>query len=57
MLWLILAGLSGTAVVGVAAWARSERQKVEREAAERRERGRLKAEEAQLLARLRNKDS
>ena len=53
MLWLILAGLSGTVVVGVAAWARGERKKVEREAAERRERARLQAEEAQLLARLR----
>lgn len=53
MLWLILAGLSGTVVVGVAAWARGERKKVEREATERRERARLQAEEAQLLARLR----
>ena len=53
MLWLILAGLSGTVVVGVAAWARGERKKVEAEAAARKERGRLQAEEAQLLARLR----
>jgi len=53
MLWLILAGLSGTAVVGVAAWARGERKKVEAEAAARKERGRLQAEEAQLLAKLR----
>lgn len=53
MVWLILAGLSGTVVVGVAAWARGERKKVEREATERRERARLQAEEAQLLARLR----
>lgn len=53
MVWLVLAGLSGTVVVGVAAWARGERKKVEREAAERRERARLQAEEAQLLARLR----
>jgi cytochrome c-type biogenesis protein CcmH/NrfF len=55
MLWLILAGLSGTVVVGVAAWARGERKKVETEAARRRERARLQAEEAQLLARL-NRD-
>lgn len=55
MLWLILAGLSGTAVVAVAAWARGERKKVEVEAAARRERARLQAEEAQLLARL-NRD-
>ncbi|MEQ1817385.1 MAG: hypothetical protein ABL871_02150 [Terricaulis sp.] len=54
MLWLILAGLSGTVVVGVAAWARGERKKVEVEAAQRRERARLQAEEAQLLARLRH---
>jgi hypothetical protein len=53
MLWLILAGLSGTVVVGVAAWARGERKKVEAEAAARKERGRLQAEEAQLLAKLR----
>jgi hypothetical protein len=53
MLWLVLAGLSGTVVVGVAAWARGERKKVEVEAAARKERGRLQAEEAQLLARLR----
>ncbi|MBL8545359.1 MAG: hypothetical protein JNL81_02785 [Hyphomonadaceae bacterium] len=53
MLWLVLAGLSGTVVVAVATWARGERKKVEREGAERRERARLQAEEAQLLARLR----
>lgn len=55
MFWLILAGLSGTAVVAVAGWARGERKKVEREAAERRERARLQAEEAQLLARLKDR--
>jgi hypothetical protein len=53
MIWLFLAGFAGMAVVGTAAWARGERRKVEREAAERREAGRLKAEEAQLLAKLR----
>jgi hypothetical protein len=52
MLWLVLAGLSGTVVVGVAAWARGERKKVETETAARRERARLQAEEAQLLAKL-----
>ena len=52
MLWLVLAGLSGTVVVGVAAWARGERRKVEAEAAQRRERARLQTEEAQLLATL-----
>ena len=57
MIWLILAGLSGTAVVAVAAWARGERKKAEAETAARRERGRLQAEEAQLLAKLKGKDS
>jgi hypothetical protein len=56
MIWLILAGLSGTAVVAVATWARGERKKVEAEERLRRERGRLQAEEAALLARLKNKD-
>ena len=56
MLWLILAGLSGAAVVSVAAWARGERRKVEADAARRREQGRLKTEEAQLLAKLRNRE-
>jgi hypothetical protein len=57
MLWLILAGLSGTAVVAVATWARGERRKVEAEERLRRERRRLQAEEEALLARLKNKDS
>jgi hypothetical protein len=57
MLWLIFAGLSGTVVVGVAAWARGERRKVEAEERARKERARLQAEEAQLLARLRDKQS
>jgi hypothetical protein len=55
MIWLFLGGLGGLAVVGVAAWARGERRKVEAEAAQRREQGRLRAEEAQLLAKLRDK--
>jgi hypothetical protein len=55
MIWLFLGGLGGLAVVGVAAWARAERKKVEAEAAQRRERARLQSEEAQLLAKLRNK--
>jgi hypothetical protein len=53
MIWLFLAGFAGMAVVGTAAWARGERKKVEREVAERREAGRLRAEEAQLLVKLR----
>jgi hypothetical protein len=55
MIWLFLGGLGGLAVVGVAAWARAERKKVEAETAQRRERARLQAEEAQLLAKLRNR--
>jgi hypothetical protein len=55
MIWLIFAGLSGTLVVGVAAWARGERMKVEAEVRARKERARLQAEEAQLLARLKSK--
>jgi hypothetical protein len=55
MIWLFLGGLGGLAMVGVAAWARGERRKVEAEAAQRRESARLKAEEAQLLAKLRDK--
>jgi len=55
MIWLILAGLSGTVVVAVAAWARGERKKAETEAATRRERARLQIEETQLLAKL-NRD-
>ena len=57
MIWLFLGGLGGLAVVGVAAWARGERKKVEAETALRREAARLKAEEAQLLAKLKNKES
>ena len=52
MWWLIFAGLSGTVVVAVAAWARGERRKVEAEKAERAERRRLQMEEAALLAKL-----
>ncbi|ANP47090.1 hypothetical protein [Candidatus Viadribacter manganicus] len=53
MTWLFVGVLGGLAVVGVAGWARGERKKVEAEADQRRERARLQAEEAQLLARLR----
>jgi hypothetical protein len=57
MIWLFLGGLGGLAVVGVAAWARGERKKVEAETAARKERTRLAVEEAQLLAKLRDKNS
>lgn len=57
MIWLFLGGLGGLAVVGVAAWARGERKKVEAEDARRRERARLQREEAQLLAKLKDRES
>lgn len=53
MIWLFVGIIGGLAVVGVAGWARGERKKVEAEAAARKERARLQAEEAQLLAKLR----
>lgn len=53
MIWLFVGVIGGLAVVGVAGWARGERKKVEAEAAARKERARLQAEEAQLLAKLR----
>ena len=56
MIWLVLAGFAGVAVVGVSAWARAERQKADAEAQARRERSQLDAEEARLLTRLRSKD-
>jgi len=57
MIWFFFAGFAGLAVVGVASWARGERKKAETEVAARRERSRLQAEEAQLLARLRQDKS
>lgn len=57
MIWLFVGGLGGLAVVAVAGWARGERKKVEAETAARKERARLQAEEAQLLAKLKSKDN
>lgn len=54
MIWLFVAVLGGFAVVSVAAWARASHRKVEADAQARREQARLKAEEAQLLAKLRS---
>lgn len=53
MIWLVLAAFSGMAVVGVSAWARSERRKVDAEGVQRREQARLQQEEAHLLNKLR----
>lgn len=53
MLWILFGGLSGLAVVTVAAWARSSRRKVEAAEKERRARHRLDLDEETLLARLR----
>jgi hypothetical protein len=56
MIWLVLAGFAGVAVVTASAWARSERRKADAEGAARRERGQLDAEEARLLAKLKSRD-
>lgn len=53
MIWLVLAAFAGVAVVGVSAWARSERRKVDAEGEARRERNQLDLEEARLLEKLR----
>lgn len=55
LIWLIVAAFAGIAVVGVSAWARSERQKADAEGAARRERNQLDLEEAKLLAKLRDR--
>ncbi|WP_395644961.1 hypothetical protein [Terricaulis sp.] len=52
MIWILLAGLSGTVVVAVAAWARASRRRVEAAEKLRRERHRLDLDEEALLARL-----
>jgi hypothetical protein len=54
MIWLILAGFAGVAAVGVSAWARGERKKVDAEGEARRARSQLEAEETRLLAKLRS---
>ena len=54
MIWLILAGFAGLAVVGVSAWARGERKKVDAEGAARRQCSQLDIEESQLLDKLRH---
>ena len=53
MIWLIMAGFAGVAVVGVSAWARGERKKVDAEGAARRAQSQMDAEEARLLDKLR----
>ncbi len=53
MIWLVIAAFVGVAVVGVSAWARGERHKVDAEGAARRERNQLELEEARLLEKLR----
>lgn len=52
MAWLIFAMLSGLAVTGVSAWARSSRKRAEAEDAARRAKSQLNSDEAMLLARL-----
>lgn len=53
MVWLIIAAFAGVAVVGVSAWARSERRKVDAEGEARRAASQMDAEEARLLEKLR----
>jgi hypothetical protein len=53
MIWLFLVGLGGAAALGVAAWARRSRKRVETDAEARRERNRLDIQERELLAKLR----
>jgi hypothetical protein len=54
VIWIILAGFAGVAVVGVSAWARGERKKVDAEGAALRERSQLDIEESRLLDKLRH---
>lgn len=52
MLWILLGGFGGLAVVSVAAWARASRRKAEADEIARRSRHRLDLDEEVLLARL-----
>ena len=54
MIWLILAGFASVAAVGVSAWARGERKKVDAEGDARRAQSQMEAEESRLLAKLRS---
>ncbi len=56
MIWVFVGIIGGLAVVAVAAWARTSQRRVEADQAKRREQARLDAEEAALLAKLREKD-
>lgn len=57
MIWFFIAVLGAMASLGVAAWARAQQRKVKAEEAARRENARLQRQEAELLARLRDKQS
>jgi hypothetical protein len=54
VIWIILAGLASAAAVGVSAWARGERRKVDAEGEARRAQSQMEAEESRLLAKLRS---
>jgi len=56
MIWIFLGLLAGTAVVGVSAWARRSRSRVDAEGEARRERNRLDIEERELLAKLHSRE-
>jgi hypothetical protein len=53
MIWILLAGLSGVAVVTVAAWARRSRARVDQEGETRRAANQLDIQERELLVKLR----
>jgi hypothetical protein len=53
MTWIFLALLAGSSVLGVAAWARASKRKVDAQAAARRANNRLDIDERDLLAKLR----
>lgn len=57
MIWLFVGVIAAMAVVGVAAWARRSRKRVDDEAAQRRTQSRLDAEEQVLLAKLRSRQT
>ena len=52
MLWILLGGFGGLAVVSVAAWARASKRRVELAEQQRREQQRLKFQEEALLSRM-----
>jgi hypothetical protein len=56
MIWIFWGLLAGAAVMGVSAWARRSRKRVDAEGEARREANRLDIEERALLAKLRARE-